>query len=112
MKKNNLYIGILTGTSMDSIDCGIFSFDSRCKLISFYENNYPLELKNKIKENYEVLKKDFSNNILHKDLSKVYSDIVNRIILKENIDKKCINAIGMHGQTISHVKYNNRNIRV
>ena len=110
MKKNNLYIGILTGTSMDSIDCGIFSFDSRCKLISFYENNYPLELKNKIKENYEVLKKDFSNNILHKDLSKVYSDIVNRIILKENIDKKYISAIGMHGQTISHGKYNNKNI--
>ena len=110
MKKNNLYVGILTGTSMDSIDCGIFSFDGRCKLISFYENNYPLELKNKIKENYEILKRDFSSNILHKELSKVYSDIVNRIILKENIDKKHISAIGMHGQTISHGKYNNKNI--
>ena len=32
MNKNNLYIGILTGTSMDSIDCGIFDFDSRYKL--------------------------------------------------------------------------------
>ena len=110
MNKNNLYIGILTGTSMDSIDCGIFGFDSRYKLISFYENNYPLKLKKKIKENYGILTKDFANNILHKELSEVYSDIVNKIILKENINKKNISAIGMHGQTISHGKYNNKNI--
>ena len=29
MKKNNLYIGILTGTSMDSIDCGIYNFKDK-----------------------------------------------------------------------------------
>ena len=51
MRKDNLYIGILTGTSMDSIDCGIFSFNnSNCKIISFYEGNYPDDLKSKIRK--------------------------------------------------------------
>ena len=36
----------------------------------------------------KFLRKILSNNILHKELSKVYSDIVNRIIIKENIDKR------------------------
>lgn len=111
MRKNNLYIGILTGTSMDSIDCGIFSFNNNnCKVISFYEGNYPDNLKGRIKKNYETLKKNCANNPLHKKLSEVYGDIISRIILEENIDKDHIVAIGMHGQTISHGKHNDKNI--
>ena len=111
MRKDNLYIGILTGTSMDSIDCGIFSFNNNnCKIISFYEGNYPDDLKSKIRKNYENLKRDCVNNILHKELSEVYGDIVNKTILKNNIDKDSIVAIGMHGQTISHGNHNNKNI--
>ena len=42
MKKSNLYIGILSGTSMDSIDCGIFKFGEKsCESVAFYEENYP-----------------------------------------------------------------------
>ena len=45
MVNNKLYIGILTGTSMDSIDCGIYSFhNSVFKEIAFYENDYPNSL--------------------------------------------------------------------
>ena len=111
MRKDNLYIGILTGTSMDSIDCGIFSFNNNnCKIISFYEGNYPDDLKSKIRKNYENLKRDCVNNILHKELSEVYGDIINKTILKNNIEKDSIVAIGMHGQTISHGKHNNKNM--
>jgi len=42
MKKSNLYIGILSGTSMDSIDCGIFKFSEKsCESVAFYEEKYP-----------------------------------------------------------------------
>ena len=113
MKKNNLYIGILTGTSMDSIDCGIFNFNKNaCKMISFYENYYPEDLRNKIKENYESLKKNHKNNSLNKEIAVIYSNIINNIILKEKINKNDISAIGMHGQTISHGKINNKKFSI
>ena len=49
MADNKLYIGILTGTSMDSIDCGIYRFnEDNYEILAFYENEYPLKIKNEI----------------------------------------------------------------
>jgi len=113
MKNNNLYIGILTGTSMDTIDCGIFNFDNNCcDIISFYENEYPLKLKEKIINNIDTLRKDYSNNPLHKELAIQYSVAINNMLNNEKINKNEIAAIGMHGQTISHEKHNDENISI
>tara|TARA_B100000767_G_scaffold272056_1_gene298941 strand:+ start:1904 stop:3031 length:1128 start_codon:yes stop_codon:yes gene_type:complete len=113
MKKNNLYIGILTGTSMDSIDCGIFKFDNeQYKIISFHENHYPKDIKSKIINNYKSLKENYKKNPLNKEIALIYSDIINSVISKEKINKNDINAIGMHGQTISHGLFNNENISI
>ena len=113
MKNSNLYIGILTGTSMDTIDCGVFNFDNNCcNIMCFYENDYPLVLKEKILNNIEILRKDYSNNPLHKEIAIQYSQAINNMLKKENINKDQIMAIGMHGQTISHIKHNNENISI
>jgi 1,6-anhydro-N-acetylmuramate kinase len=42
MDNSKLYIGILSGTSMDSIDCGIYRFsNNHHEMLAFYENEYP-----------------------------------------------------------------------
>ena len=113
MTNNNLYIGILTGTSMDSIDCGIFNFNNNeIKLIYFEENEYPIDIKNAIKNNYNDLLKNYNNHELNYILSKHYGKIVNRLLKKKKINSNEILAIGMHGQTISHAKNNNKNISI
>ena len=110
MNYKNLYIGILTGTSMDSIDCGIFYYNKKeCKTIAFYENHYPDELKKKIIKSYKNLKKCQKNEALDNEFSELYAKYINKILIKENILPSDIKAIGMHGQTISHGTHNGKN---
>ena len=113
MVNNKLYIGILTGTSMDSIDCGIYSFhNSVFKEIAFYENDYPKSIKNEITENFSALKENYIKSEINQNLSNEFSEIIYKVLKKENIKAKDIEAIGMHGQTISHLKYKNKNISI
>ena len=111
MKKNNLYIGILTGTSMDSIDCGIYNFsDKKSKIINFSESDYPSSIKESINNDLKNIKdkKKYKDSSAHHELSIYYSEIINNLLNKNNINKENIAAIGMHGQTVSHVKKNNQ----
>tara|TARA_B100000575_G_C23122994_1_gene650130 strand:- start:137 stop:1261 length:1125 start_codon:yes stop_codon:yes gene_type:complete len=113
MKKNNLYIGILSGTSMDSIDCGIFQFDKKkFSLISFSENEYPLSIKRQIIHNQKSVLKDHKNSSLNTELAMEYSKIINNLLQKDNIKNSDIKAIGMHGQTISHGQKNGKNFSI
>ena len=68
MKKNNLYIGILTGTSMDSIDCGIYDFkDKKSEIISFSESIYPLSIKEEINNDLKNIrdKRKYKDSYAH-----------------------------------------------
>lgn len=105
MTRKNLYIGILSGTSMDSIDCGIFCFDNhKCQLIYFTENIYPTTTVKSLKKlvNSSNIDKNFKKLQINLELSEIYGEIVNKTIKKSKLSKNQINAIGMHGQTVSH----------
>jgi len=113
MMNKKIFIGILSGTSMDSIDCGIYNFcNNKLEEIAFYENKYPDHIRNKMNINLEELKKKYDESYLNVELSNEYGKIVNRILAKEKIDPKEVIAIGMHGQTISHLEHNGRNISI
>ena len=113
MMNRKIFIGILSGTSMDSIDCGIYNFcNNKLEEIAFYENKYPDHIRNKMNINLEELKKKYDESYLNVELSNEYGKIVNRILAKEKIDPKEVIAIGMHGQTISHLEHNGRNISI
>ncbi len=113
MENNNLYIGILSGTSMDSIDCGIFRFHkNNCTLISFSENEYPLDIKNQITNNQEEVLRDYKNSNINIELAAEYSKIINDLLGKENIKSCDIKAIGMHGQTVSHGEKNGKKFSI
>ena len=115
MKKNNLYIGILTGTSMDSIDCGIYDFkDKKSEIISFSENIYPLSIKEEINNDLKNIrdKRKYKDSYAHHKLGSHYSEIINNLLNKNNIKKENISAIGMHGQTVSHIKKDNQTVSI
>lgn len=113
MDNSKLYIGILSGTSMDSIDCGIYRFsNNHHEMLAFYENEYPSKIKNKINENLSTLQKDYLKSPLNINLANEYGNVINKMLLKESIKNSDIKAIGMHGQTISHTKKNNKNVSI
>ncbi len=99
-----LFIGIMSGTSADGVDCGLidFSEDLPVKIMTRY---FPFSQKLQ----NEIL--TFSNNhnisiddiyLLENTLTKSYAKAVISVIKELNISPTRIRAIGCHGQTIRH----------
>jgi len=101
--KNNLYIGVMTGTSLDGVDIALCSIDNKSiQLVHALE--YPFDLD---------LKKDILNAINNKSsleqigkidtqLGHLFADSILLFMEKYTIDHKNIQAIGLHGQTLWH----------
>ncbi len=98
------YIGLMSGTSADSIDAVIVSiFNNNLKLQHTYSHPIPKAIQEKIwsmnSSNQDELKSMLE---LDNQLGFLFSEAVNTILKKSAIDKKSIVAIGSHGQTVRH----------
>ena len=95
----------MTGTSVDAIDIAeLFINEEECKLLNAKSFQFPEKLKNKILE-ISRNKTDPDNSqisSLSDELSYIYSESIDAFIYESEIDKESINAVGIHGQTISH----------
>ena len=105
MPKSDLYIGVLSGTSADSIDALLVDFSNSIKVIDRFSIKIPKAVKNKIFE--LVLNKKLPNFAKkQKELDYVLGELigkcVNELIIKAKIEKRIVKAIGSHGQTIKH----------
>lgn len=100
--RRNLFIGVMTGTSVDAIDiaCASFDGDSISEIIS-EEYSFTHELRNYIISLKSVIKlKDLSQiNIRYTD---EIATAIDYFIKKHKIEKSRVNAIGFHGQTLWH----------
>lgn len=98
------YIGLLSGTSVDGIDAAIVAIDkSKTKLVCTHGQAFSGQLKSDLQD---IIK---SQTVTLKQLSDTdsllafeFSQAVDILINKSNINKKEIIAIGSHGQTIFH----------
>lgn len=98
----DLYIGIMTGTSVDAIDIAAASFGGGgIADIVADEFAFTKELQNHLKS--------LTGDITLKSLSQLnirdteeIATAVNEFLAKHNIDKSRVRAIGFHGQTLWH----------
>lgn len=103
--EKDLYIGLMSGTSLDGIDAVLVRF----------ENNTPsvieaicLPLTSNIKNEIKSLINPSDNEInrlmaLDVQLGRQFADAANQLINKTKFKKEDIIAIGSHGQTIRHL---------
>ncbi len=101
---NQLYIGLMSGTSADGIDLALVDFSSgKPKLVTSYYQAYDENTYQKITQLYQPasneIDKAFTLDVL---LAKQFAVAIEAFISQENIDKNKIIAIGNHGQTIRH----------
>ena len=95
----------MTGTSVDAIDIAeLFINEEECKLLNAKSFQFPEKLKNKILEisRNKTDPDNFQISSLSDELSYIYAESIDAFIYESEIDKESINAIGIHGQTISH----------
>jgi len=98
-----LYIGVMSGTSLDGIDVALCEIDEKeCKLLHFSEYPFPLALKSRL------LHTIFSSvtlqeiGTLNQELGYLFADAIQEFIRKHTLSPSHINAIGLHGQTLWH----------
>jgi len=98
-------IGLMSGTSMDGIDIALIKSDGK-KINDRGANNY-YPYSQKIKNSLTKLISNKTTSLLEikeieLEITKKHIEAVKDFLTKNKIDKKNIDVIGFHGQTILH----------
>ncbi len=101
----DLYIGLMSGTSLDGIDAGLVEFkDKQIKLIDFEYLPYATTIRNDIQRlsqpDFPILLKEYGS--VDTLLGSLFAEVTHKLLDKTNISNSEITAIGSHGQTIYH----------
>ena len=100
----DIYIGLMSGTSADSIDCAALDLSSEeIKVLNCKNFEIPIDLKKDIFQSSQSEKIDQEQiDDLDFRMAEVLVDSVKEIISYSDIEVEDIKAIGSHGQTIKH----------
>ena len=97
-----LYLGVMSGTSLDAIDIAACEVDqSSCRLITYKEYPFESALKEKIQTLIASPTLPLFGSV-HQALGKAYGNCINRFLNDTSIRKEEVVAIGLHGQTLWH----------
>jgi len=100
---SNLYIGVMSGTSLDGIDITLCEIDkSVCKMLYSYEATFDESVKEQILEMIEGQTTLREVGSLNSQLGHIFADALNDFLKKYAINPQDITAIGLHGQTLWH----------
>ncbi len=102
---SELYIGLMSGTSVDGIDAALVEFDGdKYQLIDFNYLPFSDSLKSTIQQlsqpDNSISLKEYGATDTH--LGLLFAQAANNLLDKANINRSEIFAIGSHGQTIYH----------
>lgn len=102
---SELYIGLMSGTSIDGIDAGLVEFkDNKIQLIAFEYLPFSDIIRNDIQRlsqpDQAILLKNYGS--LDRQLGLLFAEASNKLLNKAHIPSSAVTAIGSHGQTIYH----------
>lgn len=101
---NDLYIGLMSGTSLDGIDAALVDLsDNQFNLLASLYQPYPDALKNtlsKVIQDQQIAIADLAN--IDHQLAVLNAQSVKRLLENTRHTSDDIKAIGYHGQTIYH----------
>jgi anhydro-N-acetylmuramic acid kinase len=102
--KPQLFIGIMSGTSLDGVDAALVAFDGdNCQLQNTHFLPYPEEVKLQLLALHKPQNNELEAAwILGCRLADLYAKTTNELLKKAKINASDISAIGCHGQTIRH----------
>ena len=104
MDQAQLYIGVMSGTSLDGIDTAVVQFHhGHTRLIACDDYPIPADIKAKILQISLGQQTNLMQiGILDHQLGHLFADAVLQLLRKNGIAPEEISAIGNHGQTVYH----------
>ena len=99
-----LYIGLMSGTSMDGIDAALIDFSGpQPKLINTHSHPWPKAVQQSLVKARDIPDDEFSSlNPLDLHVAKIFAEACVRVLENTPYNTLDITAIGSHGQTIRH----------
>jgi len=102
------YIGLMSGTSVDGIDAGLYDFaKNQAQVIDFYYHPYSQQIKQKVhaqcNTHNTISLSDYGE--LDSLLGLLYAEACINLLKQSRVNASEIKAIGSHGQTICHSPY-------
>ena len=100
-----LYVGLISGTSMDGIDAALVAFgDHQCNVLAILAAPYPDELRKELITAAQSPGECTVDMIGHLDqwVGECFRDATIELLEKQGIAADSVDAIGSHGQTLRH----------
>ncbi|MGQ4277038.1 anhydro-N-acetylmuramic acid kinase [Pseudidiomarina sp. E22-M8] len=102
---DELYIGLMSGTSMDGLDAVLVDFSAaQPQLLQHYSQAIPTDLKVELQQLCSP-----GNNELHRlatadrQFAEYNAEVVMKLLEQTNLSPQAVAAIGSHGQTVRHI---------
>lgn len=99
-----LYVGLMSGTSVDAIDSAVVSCGSAgLQLLATHEHTIPTPIKQQIAAISHAGDNEIERmGVLDRELGRLFAEATLELLSHAGIEPRRIRAIGSHGQTIRH----------
>lgn len=100
-----LYVGLISGTSMDGIDAALVQFgDHQCAVLATLAAPYPDELRDRLISAAQTPAECTVDRVGHLDqwVGECFRDATIALLEQQGVAAGSVNAIGSHGQTLRH----------
>jgi anhydro-N-acetylmuramic acid kinase len=100
---STLYIGVMSGTSLDGVDAVLADFSSGCRVLEHQALPLPAPLKQTLLElNTAGFNELHQAALAANALVKVYAQAIHMLLDKQSLSPSLVRAVGSHGQTVRH----------
>ena len=104
LENREIFVGLMSGTSLDGVDVAIVEFAATpARLLHFETFAYADDLRNRLRELIATASATLDDlYALDAELGELYAECVDAALAQASLESRLVAAIGCHGQTLRH----------